>query len=343
MNVQDMNYPNQAWNPEDKELLGQHILMHETIKNLKWGKNTKNKIEDLTKCWMWEIARTQLYDFPEDFYAILKSKENVKNYKNQIKKLQGQQEKIDSINRLWITQQRTHYDWIVESIFPFCIDTFPKDAYLSHAKSTRLKWVYKDEPITESHGDLFCNNLFLPEEKQGWMHFLQTNFRKTVFSANADNVYVGKKGLTHSPYKQQSSSVPMIFSVGVNWDKTRLKKAIDGQWKDIQKERDKLIENYENLGANFEQITKVRIDEKLKPALIQLGAYRWLHHSKLSWEHIDKFRKKKFLPGDFPYSTQAKLRESVLEQKNSSYFPRFNFEKEGNNSFNYLLRTIYDS
>lgn len=343
MNVQDMNYPNQAWNSDDKNLLNQHILMYETIKNLKWGKNTKNKIEDLTKCWIWEIARTQLYDSPEDFYALLKSKENVKKHKDQIKKFRGQQKKIDLENRLWITQQRTHLDWLVESMFPYCIDTFPQNTYLSHAKSTRLKWVFKDKPVSESHSDLFCNNLFLPEEKQGWMHFLQTNLRKSVFSASADNVYISKMGLTHNPYKRESSSVPIMFSVGVNWDKARLKKAIDTQWDDIQKERDKLIDNYENLGANFEEITKVRIDEKLKPALIQLGAYRWLHHSKLTWRHIDKFRKKKLLPNDFPYSTQAKLRESVLEQKNSVFFPRFNFKKEGNNSTSSLLRVLYDS
>ncbi len=343
MNVQDMNYPNQAWNPEDKELLNQHILMHATINNLKWEKNKKSKIEDLTKCWIWEIARTQLYDYPENFAPLLESKENVRNHQDLIKKLRGQRKKIDSMNHLWITEQRTHLDSVVESMFPYCIDTFPQDTYLSHLRSTRSKWRFKNEPSQETHSDLFMSRLFLPEEKQGWMHFLQTNLSKTVFSTNAENVYLGKEGLTHDPYKQESSSVPMIFSVGVNWDKTRMKKAIDHQWGEIEKERDKLVEKYETLGANFADNKKVRIDEKLKPALIQLGAYRWLYHSKFSWGHIDKFRKKKLLPNDFPYSTRAKLRESVLEQKNTHFFPKFNFVKEGNNSTNYLLQTLYDS
>jgi hypothetical protein len=343
MNVEDMNYPNQAWNPEDKVLLGQHILMHETIKNLKWGKNAKNKIEDLTKCWIWEIARTQLYDYPENFAPLLKSKENVRNHKDLIKKSRGQQKKIDSLNHIWITEQRTHLDSVVESMFPYCIDTFPQEAYLSHTRSIRSKWVFKNKPSYETHSDLFTSRLFLPEEKQGWMHFLQTNLSKTVFSTNTENVYLGKEGLTHDPYKQESSSVPMIFNIGANWDMTRVKKAIDNQWDEIEKERNRLIESYENLGANFEEITKVRIDEKLKPALIQLGHYRWFHHTKLKWEHLRQFKRRKLIPSKFPYASKYKLRDSVLLQKNSIYFPKFNFEKNSSNDRNAILRTLYDS
>ena len=343
MKIQDLEYPHENWNPEDKNLLNRHILMYETINNLKWGKNKKSKIEDLTKCWIWEIARTQIYDSPYNLEIILDSKQRVDKHLEDIRKHRGDQEKIDSLKDAWFSKERTYLDAVIESTFPYYVETFPQKSYLSHTKATREKWTFKNSPPEETHNDLFTCRLFLPDEKQGWIHFLQTNLNKPVFSTNSDNVYVTQNGLTKNPYKQESSSVPMIFNIGINWDKTRLKKAIDEQWEEIENERNKLVENYKSLGANFSENKKVRIDEKLKPALIQLGAYRWLHHSKLTWNHIEKFRKKKLLPHDFPYSTKAKLRESILEQKNTLFFPKFNFEKEGENPTNYLLRTLYDS
>ena len=79
MKIQDLDYPHEKWNPEDKKLLNQHILMYETINNLKWGKNKKSKIEDLTKCWIWEIARTQIYDSPYNLEIILVQSNGWKN------------------------------------------------------------------------------------------------------------------------------------------------------------------------------------------------------------------------------------------------------------------------
>jgi len=343
MKVLDLKYPHENWNPEDKLLLKQYILMYETINNLKWGKNKKNKIEDLIKCWMWEIARTNLYDNPYNFDLVLEAKQRIGKHVEEIRKQKGNQRKVDSIKANWLNKERTHLDAVVEETFPFCVETFPTEPYLSHPRAKREKWIFGNSPAHDTHTDLFTSNLFLPDEKQGWMHFLQSNLSKSVFSTNSDNVYITKKGLTKDPYKQESSSVPMVVNIGVNWDKTKIRKVIEEQWDEIEKERNKLVRNYESLGANFSEHNKVRIDEKLKSALIQLGAYRWLHHSKLSWEHIIKFRKKKLIPSDFPYSTKSKLRESVLAQKNVNFFPKFNFEKKGDNSINPVIRTLYNS
>ena len=105
-------------------------------------------------------------------------------------------------------KERTDLDAVIESTFPYYVETFPQKSYLSHTKATREKWTFKNSPPEETHNDLFTSRLFLPDEKQGWIHCLQTNLNKPVFSTNSDNVYVTQNGLTKIPINRKVHLFP---------------------------------------------------------------------------------------------------------------------------------------
>jgi hypothetical protein len=175
-----------------------------------------------------------------------------------------------------------------------------------------LKWKVSRPQTWFKHKDLFSDGLVLPSIKP-------TKSDKSLIKREV--VLTSIHDFSNNRAEKYSTSVPIQLNVGVDWNKSNFKQAVDEQWKIIVKERDKKIKEYTEQGANFGIPQSVRPDEKYQPALIQLGHYRLLVHCEFSeskWKEIQKI----FTPYD--YSSMKVFRRCVKDDGNEISFPSFN-------------------
>jgi hypothetical protein len=135
-------------------------------------------------------------------------------------------------------------------------------------------------------------------------------------------------------FPQESQSVPLVFNIGTNWNKTNLKDAIHKQWSKIEKKRQELKKIYEKKGARFLCKSSIRIDEVLTPILRQLGHYRLLCHCKKHWGEVRNYMI------EYTYSSEDKLYEAIRNGRNEDFFPLFKLSS-GEVGINSLSKILY--
>jgi hypothetical protein len=175
--------------------------------------------------------------------------------------------------------------------------------------------------------------LFLEKKLQGCYHDFMANDSEVSFFANSAFSFGGIH-LSGDLFPQESQSVPLVFNIGTNWNKTNLKDAIDKQWSKIEKKREELKKIYEEKGARFLCKSSVRIDEVLIPILRQLGHYRLLCHCKKHWGEVRNYMR------EYTYSLEDKLHEAIRNGRNEDFFPLLKLSTR-EVSINSLSKVLY--
>jgi hypothetical protein len=160
-----------------------------------------------------------------------------------------------------------------------------RDPYLSIPLSKRKKIKSKlDDDI--QHRDLFTNNLKTPTGEQGWVHKLQHDQddgsgHNYKLLRSLDLKKELNKPLTNAI---ESTSVPIVIHMGVDWSKEDFKKSISDSWERLCKERENLIEEYTVAGAIFAKDQNYR--GKYRKKLKVLGHFRLFECCKYTLEEL---------------------------------------------------------
>lgn len=322
MNKEDINHPSVLNFINSDKFIQQEFVF---LKGLGDSKDHKLCIpdKDMMGCFLWEMGRTYLYENPEDL-VFLKARNE-------------------------------------DSTFPHSVSTWPSKPYLSHRIERRSRWNVKVPDTKFKHKSLFHNALAIPREEQGIEHryqnrelkyidlpettFRHQNLDSSLERVSTDNLDGGANTFSENPNESLSdilfqseesstisASVPILLHMGVNWNKSNFKEAIDSQWSEIEELRKSLIKAYESKGARFNQPKPLRVDEFLSQALRQLGHYRLLCHCELEWNEVQKWMK------PFNYSTKDKFIKSIRSAGNQGLFPMLGLSSNGNELSSILAR-----
>ena len=283
MKKEDIGHPSHLYFEETQSFIDNEIVF---LRRLDESRECKkiDPDEDKYKCFLWERGRTFFYENPDQLPLIPNDRKGLP--------------------------------------FPLSEADFPRTSYLSHRVEARAKWEVKMPKTQSKHENLFHNSLFLEKKLQGCFHdFMRNDSEVSFFGNNASSL--GGIQLSPAFFPQESQSVPLVFNIGINWNKTNLKDAILKQWSEIEEKRNKLKKIYEERGARFSSKSSVRIDEVLSPILKQLGHYRLLCHCKKHWGEVRNYMI------DFTYSLEDKLYEAIRKGRNEEFFPLLKLSSGG--------------
>jgi len=325
-NFQEIDYPDQFWNYQDEESVDNDIVFLKKLQSTKWEKSS-DRLNDLFKCFTWEMSRTRLVDNPSDLKSIENARKEILTYKKNLTNCGSDQTKKDLINTEWLTRKKDFFEVACEDIFPFNNHAWPFKSYLSHPKETRASLSLTEKINEEAikHQELFSNGLYLLRQVQGWSHEIQSNISDPATNSETTNSYWNGIKLSFHPEDRTSTSVPMMFNIGVDWTKDEFIKHASLQWMQIKKERKKLIEAYSDKGAVFNEASNKRtVMKKTESALRQIGHYRLLKHCNLDdWNLVMKI-----MPKEFQYADEITFLKAITNAHNELYFPKLEFEKE---------------
>lgn len=335
-NFQEIDYPNQFWNYDDDESIDNNIVFLKKLKNSEWEESS-DRLDDLFKCFTWEMSRTSLFDNPSDLKLIENAREEILKYKKNLTNCGTDQTKKDLVNGEWLSRNKDFFEVACEDTFPFNNPEWPFTSYLSHPQEKRASWSLTEKINEEviKHQELFSNGLYLLRQVQGWVHEIQSNISDPATNSETTNLYWNGIKLSFHPEDRTSTSVPMMFNIGVDWTKDEFIKQATLQWMQIKKERKKLIEAYSDKGAVFNKASYKRtLMKKAESALRQIGHYRLLKHCNLdNWDLVMKI-----MPKEFQYADEITFLKAITNAHNELCFPKLDFEKE--NSKGHLVMKL---
>ena len=335
-NFQKIDYPDPFWNYQVEDSVDNNIVFLKKLKSTKWEK-ASDGMNDLFKCFTWEMSRTRLFDNPSDLKSIDNARKEILKYKKNLTNCGTDQTKKDLVNAEWLTRNKDFFEVACEDTFPFNNPEWPFTSYLSHPKETRASWTLSEKINEEviKHQELFSNGLYLLRQEQGWSHEIQSNISDPATNSETKNLYWNGIKLSFHPEDRASTSVPMIFNIGIDWTQKEFLEQTRLQWMQIKEERKKLIKEYSDKGAVFNEATNKRtVKQKTKSALRQLGHYRLLKHCNLEdWDLILKI-----MPKDYKYTDKKTFIDAITTSHNELLFPKLEFEKE--NCDNHLVMKL---
>jgi len=325
-NFQEIDYPYQIWNYEDEESVDNDIVFLKKLQSTEW-KESSDRLSDLFKCFTWEMSRTRLFDNPSDLKSIESARKEILKHKKNLTKCRSDQTKKDAVNAEWLSRNKDFFEVACEDTFPFNNPEWPFTSYLSHPKETRASWSLTEKINEEviKHQELFSNGLYLLRQEQGWLHEIQSNISDPATNSETKNLYWNGIKLSFHPEDRASTSVPMIFNIGVDWTQEEFIEHTRLQWKQIKEERKKLIKEYSDKGAVFNEASNKRtVMKKTESALRQIGHYRLLKHFNLdNWDLVMKI-----MPKEFQYADEITFLKAITTAHNKPLFPKLEFKKE---------------
>lgn len=246
MKKADINHPNEIWfKIKTEELIKRDIRFTDKLDESSQEYSKMNKENDYLRCLIWEWRRTLFYE-----------QANYRKEVSHIKKYGSEGTKLP---------------------FPYCIDTWPQKAYLSHEPSERVNWALESSdwelfgfPKNEFYSDSCDSKLSFDE-------LTTENKRKpvTLFSpdthtsASSQPIEFNGVKLSEVPF---STKVPVVFHLDVDLNKTKLKEAVNSRWPEIEAQI--LKAQIDRPTARFLHNRRTQIIKLLKTALTHLGLYR---------------------------------------------------------------------